>query len=323
MASGRLHVYCKERKLCAFEHLPDVIIRHAPPQHKNALLFIGGLGDNFLSVPLAEEIAETLASENSSWSVFEIQLSSLSSAWGVSNLDNDVADLNECVRWARDDMGKMKIVIMGHSTGSQDVLHYCYHRTISRPQVDGAVLQAPVSDREALMIAMKAPGRGQSKTRTAYEDCLRSAQYSTSTEVLLLPREDTATLGYGDVWVSAERFLSLASPQSPEHPSSEDLFSSDLSDQTLCDTFGRIDKKVLATQFLLILISGADEHVPEWVDKKALLRRWELALKTSGVELHERSAVMGGTSHNGQTGEGVSSEIVDRVTEYLKTVENQ
>lgn len=37
-----------------------------------------------------------------------------------------------------------KIVIMGHSTGSQDVIHYLLNRT----GVDGGIMQAPVSDRE-------------------------------------------------------------------------------------------------------------------------------------------------------------------------------
>ena len=37
---------------------------------------------------------------------------------------------------------------MGHSTGSQDVIHYLSSKSSSRPKVDGGIMQAPVSDRE-------------------------------------------------------------------------------------------------------------------------------------------------------------------------------
>jgi predicted alpha/beta hydrolase family esterase len=37
---------------------------------------------------------------------------------------------------------------MGHSTGSQDVIHYLTHNSSSRAQVQGGIMQAPASDRE-------------------------------------------------------------------------------------------------------------------------------------------------------------------------------
>lgn len=40
------------------------------------------------------------------------------------------------------------VVIMGHSTGSQDVIHYLSHNPTSRARVDGGIMQAPASDRE-------------------------------------------------------------------------------------------------------------------------------------------------------------------------------
>lgn len=41
------------------------------------------------------------------------------------------------------------VVIMGHSTGSQDVIHYLTSPSPSpRPKVDGGIMQAPASDRE-------------------------------------------------------------------------------------------------------------------------------------------------------------------------------
>lgn len=45
-------------------------------------------------------------------------------------------------------LGTTHIVIMGHSTGSQDVAHYLSTR--STPQVIGGILQAPISDRHEI-----------------------------------------------------------------------------------------------------------------------------------------------------------------------------
>lgn len=58
---------------------------------------------------------------------------------------------------------------MGHSTGSQDILHYLYRpnphtsalafdpslQHVKRPVLDGAIMQAPVSDREAVLSVLK------------------------------------------------------------------------------------------------------------------------------------------------------------------------
>lgn len=50
--------------------------------------------------------------------------------------------------------GATKVVIMGHSTGSQDVIHYLTARArgVTLAPVDGGIMQAPVSDREHFAI---------------------------------------------------------------------------------------------------------------------------------------------------------------------------
>lgn len=50
-------------------------------------------------------------------------------------------------------VGVKKVVVMGHSTGSQDVIHYLSSPQSDderRPEVDGGIMQAPASDREGL-----------------------------------------------------------------------------------------------------------------------------------------------------------------------------
>jgi len=49
-----------------------------------------------------------------------------------------------------------KIVLMGSSTGCQDVMEYLTGANAAkRPRIDGGILQAPVSDREAIIMSMK------------------------------------------------------------------------------------------------------------------------------------------------------------------------
>lgn len=67
--------------------------------------------------------------------------------FGTSSLDVDVEEMSKLVALLRP--SHKTIVIMGHSTGSQDVLHYLLNKT----GVDGGIMQAPVSDREHFPIA--------------------------------------------------------------------------------------------------------------------------------------------------------------------------
>ena len=103
------------------------------------------------------------------WSLFTLNLTSSYTAWGLGHLDRDTTEIAQCIEYINEYKqakfgGGGKVVLMGHSTGSQDVLHYLYrsnpHTSLSsfdqdlqhikRPVIDGAIMQAPVSDREAI-----------------------------------------------------------------------------------------------------------------------------------------------------------------------------
>ena len=123
--------------------------------------------------------------------------SSAYEGWATGSLDRDVGEMEALVRHLRsqgewrcarsgearnparpaDTPGMATIVLMGHSTGSQDVMHYLTSRTPSpwsrfrdvphlrpffagvrdmpsgRAVVEGGILQAPVSDREGYVKA--------------------------------------------------------------------------------------------------------------------------------------------------------------------------
>ncbi|KAI5305876.1 tyrosyl-tRNA synthetase [Ascosphaera pollenicola] len=150
--SGILHRYGAE-KLTAFE------FKTGNKPKPNTLIFIGGLTDGLGSVTLVDDIVKAL--EDTEWSIFTVLLSSSYKGFGTSSLDQDVKEIAQCVKYAlqykkETNGGKEGLVsIMGHSTGSQDVLHYIYtadsEAIPDRPQVHGAIMQSPVSDREAVL----------------------------------------------------------------------------------------------------------------------------------------------------------------------------
>jgi hypothetical protein len=107
--------------------------------------------------------------------------------------------------------------------------------------------------------------------------------------------------------VTAYRWHSLIS-----EGGDDDFFSSDLSDQVLKGTFGRLDKSTL------IMPSEKDEMVPGSVDKEMLLRRWTSAAKEGVVSSF--SGVNPGADH--ELSEGHMQEwFVERVVHFLGKLE--
>lgn len=308
----------------------------------NSLIFVGGLTDGFCTVPYVSKLAQAL--EDTEWSVFSILLSSSYGGWGVGSLDRDVEELGKCVRFIRDLKASRqpgaptkggKIALMGHSTGSQDVLHYLYSPNpvpkkefnlgiegIVRPELDGAILQAPASDREGLQAIIKSSPQPE-EVKKVYDELVSFAQKQPLTEDkgdAILPMNLTAKLSYPtDTPLSARRFLSLVSPDSPESPSDDDLFSSDLTDKRLQETFGMIGKQGLIESKIMFLYSGEDEYCPDWVNKDKLLQRWQKATEEGGAKWdYENSGVIAGASHNIQ--DVGQEDLVNRVLRYLHSL---
>jgi hypothetical protein len=309
------------------------------------LIFVGGLTDGFCTVPYVSKLAEGL--EETDWSLFSILLTSSYNGFGTSSLDRDVEELGKCVQFIRDlkadrlpgaPLASGKIAIMGHSTGSQDVLHYLHApnplpRTnydigleyIVRPELDGAIMQAPVSDREVILATIKST-HNSNEVQHAYDQLVNAAKtqpWTADGSDSILPMNTVAKLGLpGDAPLTARRFLSLASPDSPANPSEDDLFSSDLGDKRLEETFGAIGSRGILQSKLCVLYSGSDEYCPSWVDKETLMRRWKQATEAGGAKWDaETSGVVPGASHNVQD-EG-QTDLVDRVFRYLKSLSSE
>lgn len=303
---------------------------------------MGGLTDGFCTVPYVSKLAEAL--EDTDWSLFSVLLTTSYNGFGTGHLDRDVEELGKCVQFIRDlkadrypgaPSASGKIAIMGHSTGSQDVLRYLHApnplpqtdndiglQYIVRPELDGAIMQAPVSDREAILAAVKS-AQHQSEAQRAYDKLVDSAKTQLGAadgSDSILPMNTLAKVGLpGDAPITARRFLSLASPDSPANPSEEDLFSSDLGDKRLEETFGAIGSRGILQSMLCVLYSGNDEYCPTWVNKEALMGRWKQATEAGGAKWDaETSGVVPGASHNVQD-EG-QDDLLDRVVRYLKSL---
>ncbi|KAL4870099.1 hypothetical protein BDV12DRAFT_207995 [Aspergillus spectabilis] len=356
---GILHHYTET--LVAFEFTTSTV----PKPH--SLLFVGGLGDGLATTSYMADLAKAL--NPTDWSLFTLNLTSSYSAWGLGHLDRDTDEIAQCMNYIRDYKGgkfnansntngtetasanvnaNRKIVLMGHSTGSQCVLHYLtkpnphttkpsfdtYLEHTLRPQLDGAIMQAPVSDREAIHLVLSQGwmGRTPAQVKEIYNNLEKIAHESIAQNPdpgfdVLLPIHMTGVIGYpGNVPLSARRFLSLVSPQSPAKPGEDDLFSSDLGEDVLKTTWGKIKEGKLLGGKLLVLVSGADQSVPGWVDKEVLLRRWRVILDGGDSEegvWDEGSGIVPDASHALSNDDQAEPRrnLVGRVMGYLRGVE--
>ncbi|GAB7347263.1 hypothetical protein MBLNU459_g3354t1 [Dothideomycetes sp. NU459] len=276
---------------------------------ENVLLWIGGLFDTYRSVDYPYVLSTKLPA---SWSLAQVNLNSSGLQWGVSTLGSDVADLSEIVAYFRK-QGRKRIVIMGHSTGCQDCVYYFSgpQKGGKRESVDGVILQAPVSDREAIVQAMPAD-------KYAVANELAASWIADGRADDVLPGSVTGSMFGGDTFVkapiSARRWLSLASP---DGEGEDDLFSSDTPAERSQQWFGSITKPVL------ILYGQGDEFVPEHVDRKALVKRWIEVMEGKGVKVDEKSRdLLGGAGHNlNGNPEEVILELCRRVIGFLSTLD--
>ena len=269
----------------------------------NTLIFIGGLGDGLLTVPYTPSLAQNLQN----YCLAELLISSSYTGFGTSSLSQDVVEIAQCVKYFRQLRPDGKIVLMGHSTGCQDVMHYLISPG-QRPKIDGAIMQASISDREAIdMLAdpkdlIRGVALAQSYAREGKEDDV-------------LPGEVTNMMFPAPM--SAKRYLSLVSP-GPEHAGEDDYFSSDFDDDRLKRTFGKLGKTGTP---MLILYSQADPHVPEGIDTQLLLGRWVRHIKDGGGVVDQGSGVVANASHTLKELGRPAKDVFERVAGFLKRLE--
>lgn len=124
--------------------------------HANKLVFLAGLTDTIGVVPYLPPLAHAL--DKIGYALVQPVKGSDLGGFGTSSLEGDaqeMAQLIEHLTTRADDQCTGTLVIMGHSTGCQDVVAFLSkdrraskHQDASLLRVHGGILQAPASDHD-------------------------------------------------------------------------------------------------------------------------------------------------------------------------------
>ncbi|RLN35016.1 hypothetical protein C2845_PM03G24790 [Panicum miliaceum] len=210
------------------------------------VIFIGGLTDGLLATDYLEPLS--IALEVEKWSLVQPLLSSSYSGYGISSLEQDALELDQLISYLINKENSEGVILLGHSTGCQDIVHYMRTNFACSKAVSGVILQAPVSDREYRATLPE----------TAEMIDLSAKMISEGRGMDLMPREANP-----DAPITAYRYHSLCS-----YMGDDDMFSSDLSEDQLRQRLGH-----MSTTQCQVIFSMGDEYVPEYVDKEALVDR--------------------------------------------------
>ncbi|GJV61038.1 UPF0613 protein [Tanacetum coccineum] len=243
-----------------------------------------------------------IALDKEKWSLVQFLLSSSYSGYGVSSLKEDASELDQLINYLINKEDSEGVVLLGHSTGCQDIVHYMRTNAACSRAVRAAILQAPVSDREFRATLPE----------TAEMIDLASKLISEGRGSELMPRDANP-----DSPITAYRFHSLCA-----YMGDDDMFSSDLSDDQLKQRLGH-----MCNTPCQVLYSMADEYVPDYVDKKALAERQvnrSLASVTQNSLLYRLCRALGGAEkveieHGNHSLSNRAAEAVEAIMGFVKS----
>lgn len=307
--SGTLHRYAE--RLVAFEHASPSSRETPTTSPTHTLLWVGGLTDGLLTVKYPSAIANSLPTN---WRIAEVLISSSYEGFATGSLKRDAVELAQAIKYFQDlrSASGGKIVVMGHSTGCQDIMELVVGTGKALVHIDGAILQSGVSDREAF--TSLAARQGVKKELYGLVDRARGlVEKGKGDEVL--PKEGNFMAQLLGTSLTAYRTLSLLAKGGDD-----DYFSSDLEDSKLDRTFGAFPNETV----LLILFGELDQYVPAEIDKEGLIGRWAHVVRRHGGTIdEEHSGVVKGAHHNlNGDPEGVVQDLVQRVLGFLVGVES-
>ncbi len=244
---GELTVYKNDPTLVMFTSGPEV------SDSEGTAVFIGGLTDGPMSLSYLPALAAAL--EEKRWRLCQPTLSSAYLGFGVSDLDTDAEELDlvvDRILASASAIGegdertpkKHAVALVGHSTGCQDIVHFL-RQGRRRADIAAAVLQAPVSDREAMCMEFGEEAIAAANA-AAREMCAKGGGIN------LMPRSTPGTFGAP---VSAARYASLSGRMTLD-----DLFSSDLTAAELSQQIGHMGHASAPPS--LWVRSADDEYAP-------------------------------------------------------------
>lgn len=237
---------------------PSLPMLESQPECQNVLIFIGGLTDTLATVPYLSSLAEAIAPLD--FNLVQPQLSSSLGGFGLSSLEADAQEICLVIQHlqtrAKNPIGKAsKVILMGHSTGCQDVVQLLSYPRLD-VHIDAAILQAPSSDREDFEAKNAEGSHGQLLLREAI-DLMEKGRGST-----LLSREEEKpprapsdpyavnASAFQNPAMTAYRYWSLSA-----RGGDDDFFSSDLEE----DTMRRIWNTTIERGRRVLVLMGAKE----------------------------------------------------------------
>ena len=318
MLEGQLTRYRTDRpKLQFFEH-------PASHQHSRFVVYVGGLTDGLLATPYVEALAAEC--DRQGWAFVQPVLSSSYQGFGRSSLAQDATELSELLAFLilQEEATVHKltaIAIIGFSTGSQGAVTLLATAPPAlRALIRVVVLQAPVSDREAVGL----------NGETVAEAAARATMLKRASALVEAGNGHVFLdeLMYGFVPITAERYVSFHARGGPD-----DLFSSDFSDDELEDRLGHLStsgqrhslglsqEKVPDHPGLRVLfVHGLDdEYVPPTVDVRDLSARFTAAAGGSDYDdlPNARALLIEGANHNLASPAEASQIFVEAVGQLL------
>ena len=247
--NGKLFAYDLNSSRIALECLASGSLINSSLQaeefQNHIVILIGGLGSGLLDFPYH---ANLLARLPRGTKVLQPMLSSSLSGWGTSSLNLDGIEIQKLCLFvcnnSRDIDGK-RLILIGHSTGCQDILWLLSHNEFEpcRKFIKAVILQAPVSDREYLFL--------DNAANRLWEEA----------KILLSNNEQNKILSktYFNVPITAYRLCSLLN-----RLGDDDYFSTDLTEDELSDKL-----KDLCTLIPIHMVfSGSDQYVPDFAASK-------------------------------------------------------
>lgn len=282
-------LFCYARGRVAFE---SPTAQESSPRK---CILLGGLSDGLMPVPYVGPLESVLVAKD--WSLVQPILSSSYTGFGHGSLDRDVQELDQLIDYLVAHRECDTVAMVGHSTGTQDIVHYIKHgREDLVKKVSVVALQAPVSDREASTVcppdANKVDHLEGLQTNVATAKAMRASGNGDE----MMPRSV--------FWapITANRFLDLN-----EFGGRDDYFSSDFSDQELRERLSHLGSAE-SLRTCLVVISGADEYVPSKVDSKTLLHRFCQAIDHEGSAKAIPLYITTG-NHNLSSRDGADSQL--------------
>ena len=290
----------------------------SPATHSHAkyVVYVGGLTDGLLACAYVEALGHEL--DRRGWALVQPLLSSSYAGFGCSSLERDATELAQLLTHIKEERPVEAFAIVGHSTGCQDSVTLLGQAPPDiRRLIRAAVLQAPVSDREAATLF----GDDEARLKD-----LRAAQalVAEGKGNTLMP-----DMFYGFVPITASRYASLVGRLGPD-----DMFSSDFTDEQLAAILSHMgtrgqhegrsahkgypaidpvpDHPGLRTLFVH---SQKDEYVPPAVDVSILSKRFVIA--AGGAANGAAAYIVPEANHNLARPPTALGDFVERVGLWL------